>query len=308
MSCTSAARMAQAQRRLQVAEVGQRAERPVELVVAQRRAELRVERDHLLPRRDAVQPVENLRAPGAEAVSQARIELRAPPFTHHSQRRLGAAGMVERLDAVGQVDQADGRSQAVGAGRPGHSPPVPPLEGLSQRIAHRRTQPQLIGKVASLLAVRLHHPLHRPARRGQELPGHPDPVETRLTAAEMTGDEDRQADTPQVPVARVGVELHLVAEQRCHLTGVDGTSHPRQQRGIVRGHAGGPIQPGRRPQAHGHHGLAQHPLHRPPHAQIRDQRQRRHQLGESHRTQGIRSHHPILPLMPAEQAIVASCG
>ena len=92
--------MAQAQRRLQVAEIGERAERQVELVVTQCHAELRVERDHLLPRRDAAQPGENLRVPSAEAVDQARIKLRTPPLTGHSQRRLGAASMMERLDAV----------------------------------------------------------------------------------------------------------------------------------------------------------------------------------------------------------------
>ena len=108
--------VAKAQRRLEVAEVGEGAERPLQLVAGQCRAELRVERDHLIPRGNAAEPVEDLGVPGTEAVDQAWIKLRAPPLTGHPQRRLGASGVVERLDAVGQLDQADGGSQAIGAG------------------------------------------------------------------------------------------------------------------------------------------------------------------------------------------------
>jgi hypothetical protein len=43
------------------------------------------------------------------------------------------------------------------------------------------------------------------------------------------GRRRRHGDTPEVLVARVGVHLGLVAEQRCHLTGFGGTSHPCQQ-------------------------------------------------------------------------------
>ena len=224
----------EAQRRLEVAEVGEGDERPVELIVGQRRAEPRVERDHLLPRRDAAEPVEDLVVPVAEAVDEVRIELRAPPLTGHAQRGLGAAGVVERLDAVGQVDQADGGSQAIGAGRPGHAPPVPPFEGL-QSGSHT-AGPSSSRPARSLASWQCDSMtcLHRPARGRQELADHPDPVETRLTAAEMTGDEDRHGDAGQVVVVRVRVQLGLVAEQRCHLAGVDGTAHPGQQRGVVR--------------------------------------------------------------------------
>ena len=83
---------------------------------------------------------------------------------------------------------------------PGHALAVPALEGLQQRLAHRGAELQPRGKIARLLAVRLHDLLHRPARGRQELPDHPDPAETRLAAAEMTGDEDRHADAPEVPV------------------------------------------------------------------------------------------------------------
>jgi hypothetical protein len=288
--------VAQAQRRLQVGELGQRAERPVELIIAQHRAQLRVQRDHLLPRRDAAQPVEDLGMPGTEAVDQARVELRAPPLAGHLQRGLRAAGVVERLDAIGQVDQANGRREVIAAGRARYPPPIPSLKGLQQRLAHRGAELQPPGKVARLPAVHLHHPLHRPARGRRELPDHPDPVEPRPTAAEMTGDEDRQGRAVQIRLARVRVQLGLIAEQRRHLTGVHSTAHPRQQRRVIRRHAGSRIHPGRRPQPHGDHGLAQHPLHRAAHPQVRHQRQRRHQLGQADRPRRIRSHRPIIPL------------
>jgi hypothetical protein len=76
--------------------------------------------------------------------------------------------------------------------------------------------------------MRRHHLLHRPARGRQELPDHPDAVEGWLAPAEMTGDEDGQADIPVVPVVAVGVQLRFVAEQRCHLGGVDGTARPHR--------------------------------------------------------------------------------
>lgn len=261
----------QAQRRLQVGEVGERAERLVELIVAQQRAQSRVERDHLIPRRYAAEAVENVGMPGAEAVDQARVELRAPPLAGHPQRDLRAASVVERLDAVGHVDEANGRGEVIAAGLTGYPPPVPPLKGLPQRLAHRRAELQPAGEVARLLAVRLHHALHRPARGRQELPDHPDPVEARLAAAEMAGDEDRHGRAVEIRLARVGVELGLVAEQLRHLTGVHGAAHPGQQRRVIRRHAGRRIHPGRRSQPHGDHGLAQHPLHRAAHPQVRYQ-------------------------------------
>jgi hypothetical protein len=116
--------------------------------------------------------------------------------------------------------------------------------------------------------MRHHHLLHRAARGGQKLPDQPDPAETRLTAAEMTGDEKRQADTPEILVTGVGVQLGLVAEQRCHLTGFSGTAHPCQQRRVIRRRAGRLIQPGDRPQPHRDDGLAQHPLHWPSHPKV----------------------------------------
>ena len=141
----------------------------------------------------------------------------------------------------------------------------------------------------------LHHPLHRAARCGQELPHHPDPVEAGLAAAEVTGDEDRQGHAVEILLARVGVQLGLVPKQCGHLAGVDGAAHPGQQRRVVRRRAGRLVHPSRRPQPHSDHGLAQYPLHGPTHPQVCHKRQRRHQLGEAHLPRGIRSHHPILP-------------
>ena len=181
--------MAKTQRRLQVTEVGEGRQRPVKLVVSQYHAQLRVQRDHLIPRRDVPEPVEDLAVPGTETIHQIWIELRAPPLAGYAQRGLGAPSMVERLDEVGQVDQADGGSKTLGTGRTGHPSPVPPFECLQQRLAHRRPELQPPGEIARRLAVRHHHLLHRAARGGQELADHPDPAETRLTAAEMTGDE-----------------------------------------------------------------------------------------------------------------------
>ena len=233
--------------------------------------------------------------PGAEAVDQLRVELRAPPLPGHVQRGLGAAGVVERLDGVGQVDQADGRSETTGTSRPGHPFPVPSFERLQQRLAYGRAQPEPFGKIARHPAVRLHQLLHRATGGRQEFPDQPDPAETRLTATEMAADEHRHGDTVQVLIAGIGVQPDLIAEQRCQLSGVDGTAHPRQQRRVIRRRAGRLIHPGLRPQPHGNDGLAQHPLHRPPHPKIGDKRQHRHQLGKSHPLQGIGSNHPDLP-------------
>ena len=45
--------MAKAQRRLQVGEIPEGGKRPVKLIVAQDGAQLRIKRDHLVPRRDS---------------------------------------------------------------------------------------------------------------------------------------------------------------------------------------------------------------------------------------------------------------
>jgi hypothetical protein len=187
---------------------------------------------------------------------------------------------------------------ATGADRPGHPFPVPPFERLQQRLAHGRAQPEPLGKIARHPAVRLHDLLHRAARGRQELPDQPDPPETRLTATEMAGDENRQRDTFEILIAGIGVQPDLITEQRRQLSGVHGAAHPRQQRRVIRRRAGRLIHPGRRPEPHRNNGLTQHPLHRPPHTKIGDKRQRRHQLGKSHPLQRIGSHHPSLPLMP----------
>ena len=289
--------MAKAQRRLEVAEVGEGSQRPVKLIVGQCRAQLRIERDHLIPGGDAPEPVEDLAMAGTETINQLWIELGAPPLAGYLQRGLRAAGVVERLDEVGQVHQAYGGSQSIGAGRTRYPSAVPPFECLQQRLAHLRAELQPLSEITRCLAVRHHHMLHRVAGRGHELPDHPDPAKTRPAATEMTGDKGRQRDTPKILVARVGVHLGLVAEQRRHLTGLGGTAHPCQQRCVVRRRAGRLLHPGRRPQPHGDDRLAQDPLHRPSHSQVGDKRQGRHQLGESHSHRGVRSHQPILPLL-----------
>jgi len=92
--------MAESQRRLEVGEVGEGRQCPVKLVAGQGGAEARIERDHLVPRGDAAEPVEDVAVAVTEAVDEIRIELRAPPLAGHPQRGLGAAGMVERFDDV----------------------------------------------------------------------------------------------------------------------------------------------------------------------------------------------------------------
>ena len=113
--------------------------------------------------------------------------------------------MVERFDAVGQLHQTDSRSQGLCADQPGHSPAVPPFEGLLQWLSHCRPELQPSGQVACLLTVLRHHPLHRPARGGQELPDHAEAMEARSTSTEVTSDEDRHGDAPKVLVVRFGV-------------------------------------------------------------------------------------------------------
>ena len=194
------------------------------------------------------------------------------------------------------MNQADGRSKAAGADRTGYPFPVPSLEGLQQRLAYGRAQPEPVGQFARHPAMRLHQLLHRAAGRRQELPHQPDAAETRLTAAKMAPHEYRHGDAVQVLIAGIGVQPDFITERRCQLSGVDGTANPRQQRGVVRGRAGRLIQPGCRPQPHRNDGLAQHPLHWPSHAKVGDKRKRRHQLGKGYPFHGIGRGHSSLPL------------
>ena len=137
---------------------------------------------------------------GTEAVNEVRIELRAAPLAGHPQRGLGAAGVVERLDAVGQVDQADGRTASSSApAEPGT--PLPSQRSKACSSGSHTAGPSSSRPARSLASWQcVFHQLPRgPARGGQELPDHPDPVESRLAAAEMAGDEDRQAEAPVGP-------------------------------------------------------------------------------------------------------------
>ena len=64
------------------------------------------------------------------------------------QRGLSTASVVERLNGVGQVNQADGRGKITGTDRPGHPLPVPSFERLRQRLAYGQAQPEPFGKIA----------------------------------------------------------------------------------------------------------------------------------------------------------------
>ena len=172
-----AARVAEEERRLQVGEVTERVEGGVELRVGQALAESRVEVDHLIPRLERAEPVEEELGSRAEPIDELRIELGAAPAGGDLDGGLDAAAVVERLDVVGEVDEPDRRRQLALAGPTGHALAVPPFEGLDERSRHRLAEVEPAGEVAGRLAVRLHHPLHASTGGGEELADHADPAQ-----------------------------------------------------------------------------------------------------------------------------------
>ncbi len=278
-----AARVAEAERRLQVGEVAQRVEGRVELCGGQALAESRVERDHLIPRLERPDPVEEVVGALAESIDQIRIELRASAARGDLDGGFHPAAVMERFDVVGEVDESDGGCQFSLADTTGDALSVPALEGLDERSRHGLAEVEPTGEIAGRLAVRLHHSLHTSTGGGEELADHADPAQPRAAVAEMLGDEHRHRHRGEIVVVAVRVQVHLVAEQLGQFARIGRTSDPGQKRRVVgrRAHLG--TDAGVVGEPHRDHRLAEHSLHRPTHPEVGHQRQRCHQLGEFHR-------------------------
>ncbi len=274
----NAARMADAELRLEVGEVAERRERGVELRGRQLLTQPRIEVDHLVPRLERIQPREDRVAVRAEAVDELRIELCRASCRRHVDSRVCPARVVEGLDAVGEVDETDRRRELRVADASRNALAVPSFERLQERGAHVVAQLQLTGELARRLAVRLHHLLHRATSRREELADHADAPHPRAAVAEVASDEHRHRHPGEVVVVRVGVEGRLVAEQLGQFARVGRARDPREERGVVGGRAHLGRDAGRVGEPHRDDGLAQHPLHRTAHAEVGDERERRNQL------------------------------
>src|SRR5438067_4414119 len=122
--------MPQPEGRLQIGEVGESLQRPIELIIRKAPAETGIERDHLVPGLNPTESREHDLGTGEEAVDESGVELRAAAFARNRNRALDASGVVEGFEVVGELDEPHHQGEVVAAAEPGNASPVPALEGL----------------------------------------------------------------------------------------------------------------------------------------------------------------------------------
>ena len=110
----------------------------------------------------------------------------------------------------------------------------------------------------------------------------PRAVEERPSRPEVL---QHEAGPGMVDEREVGLEGEIVAEPLRLLVGVDVTSHPREERGVVDRHALRLVQADALAQAHRDQALAEDVLHRLPQPEVGTQRQD----GEEFRTAHVRA-------------------
>src|SRR6185436_2726213 len=126
-----ATRVPQQPWRLQLGEVTDRAQVPVEVSLRDRLVQRWLQLHDRLPARRRVQLPEQLRGSAAEQIDQTGIELCAAAFTGHRDRGVGAARTAEDLDHVGQVDEPRADDTLLAA-QPEGPFAIPPLVGLTE--------------------------------------------------------------------------------------------------------------------------------------------------------------------------------
>ena len=196
----------------------------------------------------------------------------------------------------------DGGRELVRAGRARHALAVPALEGLHRAAPHtaRRARADRRGRWSTGSATPSPSAPTRPAV-ARNLPTMPILRSLERPVAEVPGDEHRHRHTGQVVVVAVGEQVLSRRRTTRRVRWCRRRSRPRSAATCSRWRRAPRRRPRHVGEPHGDHGLAQHPLHRTTHAEVGDQRQRRHELRELHRFGRHARSVPINPMLPYGQ-------
>ena len=139
-------RVAQCVRRLEVDEVRDRAQGPIEVVSHERHTQRRLGVDHGAPGVRGVEPDENPFRVGAQGGRQRRVELQAGTLLGQLERRVVAAQPVRDLDELRELRQARCERDRI-AGQTFWPPlPVPLLVRRTDCFLHGLRQAQPLGQ------------------------------------------------------------------------------------------------------------------------------------------------------------------
>jgi hypothetical protein len=304
----------QGERRLQVHEVRDGGQGPVELVRRQLHGQGGFGRDHGPPGRDRLQAGEDLFSVRAQQRGQRRVELPARPPAGQRGGPGHAADPVRHLHELRELGDPGRDRDRAGLQRARPAAPVPLLVRSADALAHRARQLELLGQRPGQPGVLRDHPVQLAMPGEGELEPDPEPVQRRVARADQPHGGQRAAHAAQLVRVLAGLERDVVAEPFRLLVCVGVTAHVDQQGGVVDGHPVLLAEPRVIGQPQRDQALAEHVLHRLPEPQVDAERQRRDQLGQPRAgCLGTPSHQASLTLrVPAptalEDEVFASCA
>jgi hypothetical protein len=269
-------------RRLEIDEVGDREQRPVEGVFRERDAERRLGLDHRAPGVGGVEPAEDRFRVGAQRLGQGWVELRAGASFRQAQRGVDAADAVGNLDELGELRQPGGERDAVLRQAAGPPLSVPLFVRSHDRFRHCSGQPEPLGQRSRDRRVPSDHPVEVVPAGDRELEPHPKAVQGRIPATDEAHRSSRGSQAAVLVLVLLRAQRDVVPEPLRLLVRVDVTAHVDEQGGVVDGRSLGLIEPYPLGQAQRDHAVAEHVLHRLSEAEIDAERERRDELREPH--------------------------
>ena len=287
--------MAQGERRLQVHEVRDGRQRPVELVRRQLHRQGGLGRDHDPPGRGRLQAAEYLLRPGAQQRGQVRVKLLARSPAGHRGGPGHAADPVRHLHELGELGDPGRDRDRAALQRARPAVPVPLLVRRADPGADGAGQLELLGQRPRQLGVLGDHPAQLAMPGEGELQPDPEPVQRRVARPDQPHGRQHAAHAAELMGVLAGLERDVVAEPLRLLVRVGVTAHVDQQGRVVNRHPVLLTQTRLVGQPQRDQALPQDVLHRLAEPEVDAERQRRDQFGQpGARTAGPLSHRASL--------------
>ena len=268
-------------RRLQVDEVGDREERPIDALAREHDGQRRLGVDHGIPGADRVESGQQAVAVGCDDCGELRIELLPAASLRELLRAVDAADAVCDLDELRQLGEPRRQRHrlALAVARP--SSAVPLLVRRVDRLAHRLPQAELLRQQPGNGRVVGEHVVGRVAPRQRKLEPEAEAVERRVAGAEPAHRRGGHTEASGLVVVLDGLDGDVVAEPLRLLVGVRVTADVDQQRRVVDVGTRLVVEPDSLREPQRDQTLTEDVLHRLPEPEIDPERERRDQLGQA---------------------------
>jgi len=201
---------------------------------------------------------------------------------------------MEHLQYVRQVDNPRRQQDLRPAGLTRLALPVPPLEGLEQRIAHLLGQAEPGRELVRRIPVIRQHLLGDPGSLAEERHTQPDPLGQRPSRAQVLGHVHVRREPGHVVLPEVPLQRKIISEPLRLFVRVDVTADPGDQRDVVEDCAILVAQAQSLTQSERNQALPQRVLHRLTQAKISTKRQHREQLSQSDACAGRCPHNGLI--------------